>query len=195
MRLPATYDDAVAQQMRDYARARLDGARWGDEERREANKLLLMQIALTSERCCAYVVHWATQGILDAYEAAAELLSLRHASGQSPGSSLEYFSNWQGLNLPPSAPEGRPCDWFLDYVITLLIVDLRAKFPEANLFRSTRWRVSICAVVAEALGHAHLRNVTEGAVRKIYERVGPKGLLAFRRQDPRPGVVRLLAAE
>jgi hypothetical protein len=191
-RLPATYDDALAQQMRDYARARLDGAHWGQDERREANKLLLMEIALTSERHCAYVIHWATHGVLDAFEAASELLSSFLASGQPMGASLEHFGHWLTLDLRLSAPEGRPSDALLDYAIVLLIIDLRTRFPEANLYRSTRLRASVCAVVAGALREARLRNVTEGAIRKIYERVGPRGLPVFR-QGPRPGVMRFLA--
>ena len=191
--LPATYDDALARQMLAYASERLRGARWGPDERQEANRLLLMEIADVSERNCAYVVDLATAcGIADAYEAASELVSRRLAADRPLGASLEYFVNWLTLGRRPPAPEGRPSDWLFDLAIVLLVVDLKAKFG-ANMFRSSSKSTSICAVVAEALLGTGLRPVTEHAVRQIYERRGPPALPTMRR-GPGPGVVRFFAS-
>jgi hypothetical protein len=192
--LPATYDDALALQMRDYLRERLKDARWGVEERQEANRLLLMTIADVGERNAAYVVDLATaRGFVDAYEAASELVSRRLAAAQPLGASLEYFVNWLTLGRRPPGPEGRPRDWLLDYVVVLSIVDLKARFG-ANLYRSSSKRTSICAVVAEALGEARLKSVTEAAIRQIYERHGPPALPNYIRQGPALGVVRFTSS-
>jgi hypothetical protein len=191
--LPATYDDALAWQMLAYASERLKGARWGAEERQEANRLLLMEIADVSQRNCAYIVDLATAaGIADAYEAASELVSRRLAADQPLGASLEYFVNWLTLGRRPPDPEGRPSEWLFDLAILLLIIDLKVQFPGAYLNRSSSKRTSICAVVAKAVNETSIRLVTEHAIRQIYERHGPPALPAFR-GGPKPGIVRFLA--
>jgi hypothetical protein len=195
MRLPATLDDAEAKQ---YAREWLTAVRSGapgnpfdSAVMHKAQQLLLKRAAAESEPNCALVVRAAIAETEDAHEALVLLFNERLVRGEPLGPALGTYYNMHPLAPRVRPPEGRQRNFLADYAIMLLITELKAQFPDLEFDRNpASKRPSVFSIVAEALSDEGLGRGSEEAIRKIWERRGPRAIPAFLRQGPKPCVVR-----
>jgi hypothetical protein len=182
MTLPATYLEAAAMA---HARSALATVRAanpleiGDPFDTEAMHLLvrrtLKELADWHPRNAARVLELAIHGMEQADLALKDLIAERNERGEPLSPALVTYTNILG-NHPPSyrRPRSRPPSNFLaNFIVCVLILDLRLQFPELGLRRSSSRRPSACSIVAAVLIEAGIGRGGEEAIRKIWERYGP----------------------
>jgi hypothetical protein len=201
-----SYEEAALQQ---HAREALKRARGACEDgdpfdtavARVTTRRMLKDIADADERNAAHIVRSAIEGVEDAHEALADLISERGERGEPLGMALTTYSNMLSHGAPPvRGPEGHPGTNFLaNFVIVCLLIDLRQQFPGLQLrrgrdsgVRANRRRPSACSVVSAVLIEAGLNRGSEESIRKIWEHYGPPAI-PTRSGPPKNGVLRVVS--
>jgi hypothetical protein len=180
MSLPASYLAAAAVT---FARDWLATVRQvfvpGDPFNTETAHLLVRRtcaaLADLHERNAARIVQLALAGAEDADQGLRDLIAERNALNVPLGPALGTYVNIIVDSPPePRRPRGRQRDDFLaNFIICLLIIALRQRFPVLRLRRSSSRHPSLCSIVSAALIEAGLGRGGEEAIRKIWERFGP----------------------
>ena len=136
---------------------------------------VLKMLAGVHERNCARIVDLALAGAEDAIEALRDLIAEHTARGEPLIGALGTFNtimNDRPLRTrnPHAAP---PTNFLAAFVIVVLLIQLRRRFPLLKFRRSSKRHHLACSITSLVLAEAGVWNGTEEAVRKLWEKYGP----------------------